>query len=209
MCSSLRERYPDHYHPRGKDVLLIDNQHHDGHDQRNVQATNRNIQATATYPPTQINSTHNQYQPALPNAHPHIIPTRFIPLPSYNQPFLPPSARIPSTFTRPAALLPHPWPKGYAHQQRPVAPSEALQHPAATPNHVYPITSFVPPVFPVHAAQYSTPTYAQVANPQNYTAWVNPQMPLQYQQRQNQPAHSNQGNAHSGMGARNRSHRNS
>ena len=159
MASNLRQRYPDNYHPRGKDAQLLNIQN-GGWNQRRTHAIDPN-------PPAQVETTNRQPQAPMPFVHPQTQPTQFTPLPLNNQPFLPHSIRIPTTYTRPSALLQTPWPKGNAYHQRYVLPPAAPHHFPAVYNQAYhSASSFPAPVLPVHAVpqQYPSSTYAQVAN---------------------------------------------
>ena len=169
MASALRQRYPDNYHPRGKDTQLLDNSH-SGWNHRGTQATGPGL-------PVPVENTNHQPQSTVPIIRPQTRHTQIMPLPQNNQPFLPPSIMIPATYTRPSALLPTPWPKGNAHHQRPVPPPAVPHHFPAAYNQAYHHPSSYPaPVLPVHAAhhQYPSTTYAQAANLPYYQASSRP-----------------------------------
>ena len=164
MAFILSERYPDKYHPRGKDILLI-SKHQSNH--QNQSRKPRNLPA----PTVPSHSTNNQVPTSVPNSHSQLAPTPFVPMPLHNQPFLPAGVRIPSEYTRPAALWTQPWPTGVATQQRPLPPHPTPQQlPTANypvqPNYFNPHQQPAPPVsYPL-----TSPTYAQVASPYYYPA---------------------------------------
>ena len=152
MAFILSERYPDKYHPRGKDILLISN-HQSNH--QNQSRKPRNLPA----PTVPSHSTNNQVPTSVPNSHSQLAPTPFVPMPLHNQPFLPAGVRIPSEYTRPAALWTQPWPTGVATQQRPLPPHLTPQPTAnypVQPNYFYPHQQ----PSPLESYPLTSPTYA-------------------------------------------------
>ena len=152
VAFTLSERYPDKYHPRGKDILLISN-HQSNH--QNQSRKPPNLPA----PTVPSHATNNQVPSSVPNSSSQITPTPFVPMPLQNQPFLSVGVRIPSEYTRPAALWTQPWPTGVATQQRPLPPHLTPQPTAnypVQPNYFYPHQQPSPLVsYPL-----TSPTYA-------------------------------------------------
>ena len=81
-----------------------------------------------------------------------------MPMPNWNQPFLPPGIQIPTQYSRPAPILQHQWPKGLASHQQPLILPQ-VSH--GTNQQVHPIRNSNPPVF----LPAPPMTYAKVANP--------------------------------------------
>ena len=159
-CHPSSRQLPDTWHPRGKDIELVTNcrpnatsWHQHGEDHMRVSGTD-------PAPSTRIKIRSHQSHAHQSNNQPQIVPTAFTQLPTNNQPLLPPSIQIPTTYSRPTALLPHSWPKGNAYQQREVARPQAQWVPAMQ-NQIYPQTSLVPQVFPTQAIHQPTPNANQ------------------------------------------------
>ena len=189
MASKLRELYPDSYHPRGKDLLLISNQ------QPNLSSqSGKPTQAPAPSAPTQTTSL--QYHPPL-YSQPQFNPTSIMPLSFHNQPFLPPCTRIPIEYTRPTAPFTQPWPTRNAWQHPPPAPVPIPQHFPAANYQVQPTTNFNPLLPPKPTVHHPVPipTYSQVANPYYFTTAGNTSNPSPYYSKQHSISnHSNKGN---------------
>ena len=172
MASYLNQQYPNTYHPRRTDLTDSFNHH-----------TNPQIPATNLAPTQAMNGT---LQSRLPAAQPLTIPTPFIPIPNWNQPFLPPGTNIPNQYSRPTPLLNHQWPKGFASHQQQLVPHHALQAIPLTNQHI-PRTNFSPPPEPLQMQPVPTlaptVTYAQVANPQ-YSSATGIQLPTTHLQNQ-------------------------
>ena len=148
MAYSLKEQFPDTYHPREKDL------------------DNNRLQNVPREPPVKTN-VHRinpipTTMPILPNAptyfppivHPPNVPSAFLPMANMSLPYLPPGVSIPKNYTRPAPLL-----KPQRPSQNPVRqtlpPTSSAQQQLPHPSY----------------AQIANPWYYQNSLPQPTTAY--------------------------------------
>ena len=164
MATALKRKYPDKYHPRGKDLPDLNQDSNERPAQPIQQAPARNFRPA----PTEVPKNY------IPLPKPTFTPTPFIPLPTFNQTCLPHGTHIPTSYSHPPPILSHPWQPGIATQQQLWTPNPHWQTPIIPHQRAHwPQFSHFPPqtqgCFPA-TQQNSKPSYAQVANRQNQKA---------------------------------------
>ena len=103
MAAMLKRGWPELYHPRRKDISILP-----------TEAQESRLQTMKHYNQPPQPKPHNIPEAQMPRINTVPIQNPFIPMPIFNQPYLPPGTQIPSVYSRPTTILKHPLPTGIA-----------------------------------------------------------------------------------------------